>query len=144
MVLCSAVSSGIECPSSLRRSKCTSGRLARNASGTANSSASESRRRSRSSAGTVKSTDTWRRTCSWLSIVSVSTRRWRHAACRRSSWSAASAMSPARSSISSPGHAAMRRIVSEVEDDLDVVGLLLDGLLELLERDAPGDHPLEP
>ena len=38
-------------------------------------------------------------------------------------------------------HAAM---VSEVQDDLDVVGLLLERLLEILERDAPGDHPLEP
>ena len=35
-------------------------------------------------------------------------------------------------------------MVSEVEDDLDVVRLCLDGLLEPLERDPPRDQPLEP
>src|SRR5918995_2353032 len=52
-------------------------------------------------------------------------------------------MSAARSSITSPGHATAA-MVSEVEDDLDVVGLLLERLLEVLERQAAGDHALEP
>src|ERR1700712_5684119 len=65
---------------------------------------------SRCSSGTVKSTETERRTCSCESTVIVSTRRWPQAACRVSRAAKPTAISPARSSRTSPGQGCTQRL----------------------------------
>ena len=64
--------------------------------------------------GTVKSTDTSRRTCSCESTLIVSTRRCRHAAWRVSSAAKPTAISPARSSRTSPGQGCTQRALQRV------------------------------
>src|SRR3954465_10587603 len=119
-------SSGTALSSSERRSKCTSSCLVSTASGTTHC-VSDSRTSSRWSSGTVKSTDTLRRTRSCESTVIVSTRRCRHAAWRVSSAANPTAISPARSSRTSPGQGCTQRALQRFPLALPALALDEDG-----------------